>query len=161
MTTNNDNMTSDDNNFIFFHMFTRGLKKHQQKVTLYEFFVSSDVIEILKHILSNTIICYLRKKNYAALPCPVTTNTSAAMQKQLVQIKKEKLEVDTKEEDYVNGARIRSEMAKEELSDERSAELLNETPPAPAVEDPTAPMPTLDEILKKYKFSTGSSTINK
>jgi len=102
----------------------------------------------------------LRKKNYAALPCPVTTNTSAAMQKQLVQIKKEKMEVDTKE-DYVNGARIRSEMAKEELSDERSAELLNETPPAPAVEDPTAPMPTLDEILKKYKFSTGSSTITK
>ena len=28
-----------------------------------------------------------RKKGYAALPCPVTTNTSAAMQKQLVQVK--------------------------------------------------------------------------
>ena len=90
----------------------------------------------------------------------MTTNTSAAMQKQLVQIKKEKMEVDTKE-DYVNSVRIRSELAKEESPDERSAELLNETPPAPAVEDPTAPMPTLDEILKKYKFSTGSSTINK
>jgi len=94
----------------------------------------------------------LRQKNYAALPCPVTNTTSAAMQKQLVQIKKERLEsVDMKEEHFNN---VRNEMAQDRPVREASTDLLDETPPVP--EDTSAPMPTLDEILKKYKFSAGS-----
>ena len=94
----------------------------------------------------------LRQKNYAALPCPVTNTTSAAMQKQLVQIKKERMEsVDMKEEHFNS---VRNEMALERPASEASTDLLNETPPVP--EEIAAPMPTLDEILKKYKFSAGS-----
>ena len=94
----------------------------------------------------------LRQKNYAALPCPVSNTTSAAMQKQLVQIKKERMEsVDMKEEHF---NRVRNEMAEDRPASEASTDLLNETPPVP--EETAAPMPTLDEILKKYKFSAGS-----
>jgi len=94
----------------------------------------------------------LRQKNYAALPCPVTNTTSAAMQKQLVQIKKERMEsVDTKEEHFNS---VRNEMAQVNPASEALSDLLNETPPVS--EETAAPMPTLDEILKKYKFSAGS-----
>eukprot|EP00092_Neocalanus_flemingeri_P026307 GFUD01028520.1.p1 GENE.GFUD01028520.1~~GFUD01028520.1.p1 ORF type:complete len:657 (-),score=159.95 GFUD01028520.1:22-1992(-) len=98
----------------------------------------------------------LRQKKFAALPCPVTNTSSAAMQKQLVQIKKERMDV--KADKFSD---MRSEMMEDETPSEASTALLNETPPGPASEESTPGFSTtLDEILKKYKFKTGSSEDN-
>ena len=40
----------------------------------------------------------LKQKGFAALPCPVNATSNAAMQKQLIQIKKEKMETVKDEE---------------------------------------------------------------
>eukprot|EP00092_Neocalanus_flemingeri_P037533 GFUD01040868.1.p1 GENE.GFUD01040868.1~~GFUD01040868.1.p1 ORF type:complete len:645 (-),score=162.92 GFUD01040868.1:46-1980(-) len=98
----------------------------------------------------------LRQKKFAALPCPVTNTSSAAMQKQLIQIKKERMDV--KGDKFSD---MRSEMMDDETPSEASTALLNETPPGPASEESTPGFSTtLDEILKKYKFTTGSSEHN-
>ena len=55
-----------------------------------------------------------------------------------------------KEEHFNN---VRNEMAQDKPASEALTGLLNETPVS---EESAAPMPTLDEILKKYKFSAGS-----
>ena len=62
----------------------------------------------------------LKQKGFAALPCPVNATNNAAMQKQLIQIKKEKMET---------------------VKDEGVEQKGNST---------------LDAILKKYKFTTGT-----
>jgi len=92
----------------------------------------------------------LRKKGYAALPCPVTTNTSAAMQKQLVQVKKERLELADENPDD-NQMKIRKKIEEGESLAESSLKVGNDTP----VSGTSLP-PTLDDILKKYKFIPGS-----
>ena len=102
------------------------------------------------------IAFFYRKKNYAALPCPVTNTSSVAMQKQLVQIKKEKFEMDTdSKENNLNSDRVRKEMAEEESSRESSNNVVKDAPPV-STSAVSSPMPTLDEILKKYKFTTGT-----
>ena len=70
----------------------------------------------------------LKQKNFSALPCPVTNTSSAAMQKQLIQIKKEKIE-NMKEENF-NNTRSRSD---EETPREASI-TFNDTPSVPASE---------------------------
>ena len=95
-------------------------------------------------------ISNFRKKGYAALPCPVTTNTSAAMQKQLVQVKKERLEL-TDENPDENQMKIRKKIEEGESLAESSLKVGNDTP----VSGTSLP-PTLDDILKKYKFIPGS-----
>jgi len=93
----------------------------------------------------------LRKKGYAALPCPVTTTSSAAMQKQLVQVKKEKLEMTDSDMDK-SQTRLRNEIEKGDTLLESSVKVGSET----SVSTAPSPLPTLDDILKKYKFPTGS-----
>ena len=94
---------------------------------------------------------FFRKKGYAALPCPVTTNTSAAMQKQLVQVKKERLELADEAPDN-NQELIRKKIEEgDETIAESSVKVGNDTPASGA----SLP-PTLDDILKKYKFIPGS-----
>ena len=91
-----------------------------------------------------------RKKGYAALPCPVTTNTSAAMQKQLVQVKKERLELADEVSDN-NQVLIRKKIGEGETLGESSSKVGNDASASGA----SLP-PTLDDILKKYKFIPGS-----
>ena len=74
----------------------------------------------------------LLQKGFAALPCPVNATSSAAMQKQLIQIKKEKME-------------------NHEVKDEGSVTLQEIAAPKEAEKTSS-----LDEILKKYKFTTGA-----
>ena len=79
----------------------------------------------------------LKQKGFAALPCPVNATSSAAMQKQLIQIKKERMEV----KDEVPP---RSGGAKESSSSQAAAPEQAEKPSS------------LDDILRKYKFTTGA-----
>jgi len=85
----------------------------------------------------------LKKKGYGALPCPVA-NSSAVMQKQLTQVKQEKLEMDSMTDSQL---KFRKELAREdsrvETSDRSDSEVSHS-------ETTTSPMPTLDDILRKY-----------
>ena len=86
----------------------------------------------------------------------MSNTSSAAMQKQLVQIKKEKLEMDTdSKENQMNSDWVRKEIAEEESSGESSKNVVKDAPAVSTSAVPS-PMPTLDEILKKYKFTTGT-----
>ena len=76
----------------------------------------------------------------------MTTNTSAAMQKQLVQVKKERLELADDNPDD-NQMRIRKKIEEGENLAESSLKVGNNTP----VSGNSLP-PTLDDILKKYKL---------
>merc|ERR1712212_890023 len=92
----------------------------------------------------------LKKKGYAALPCPVTTNTSAAMQKQLVQVKKERLELADEASDN-SQVLIRKKIEEGETLGESSSSIVGNDASASSASLP----PTLDDILKKYKFIPG------
>ena len=74
----------------------------------------------------------LKQKGWAALPCPVNATSNSAMQKQLIQIKKEKMET-----------------AEEKPS-----------PSEPTLEESSTTnnfmSSSLDEILRRYKFTTGA-----
>ena len=78
-------------------------------------------------------------KSYKALPCPVNSNSNNSMQKQLIKIKKERME-DSRENP--------NETSKMET--EGSAVGSSDAPPAESGFDSS-----LDEILKKYKIVTG------
>ena len=80
----------------------------------------------------------------------MTTNTSAAMQKQLVQVKKERLELADEVPDN-NQVLIRKKIEEGETFGESSSKVGNDAPASGA----SLP-PTLDDILKKYKFIPGS-----
>ena len=90
-----------------------------------------------KHGKINVI---LRKKGYGALPCPVA-NSSVVMQKQLEQVKQEKLEMDDMTDNHV---KFRKQIAREESSDILDNSVSHS-------ETTTSPLPTLDDILKKYQ----------
>ena len=90
-----------------------------------------------KHGKINVI---LRKKGYGALPCPVA-NSSVVMQKQLEQVKQEKLEMDDMTDNHV---KFRKQIAREESSDTLDNAVSHS-------ETTTSPLPTLDDILKKYQ----------
>ena len=81
----------------------------------------------------------------------MTTTSSAAMQKQLVQVKKEKLEMTDSDMDK-SQTRLRNEIEKGDTLLESSVKVGSET----SVSSAPSPLPTLDDILKKYKFPTGS-----
>ena len=78
----------------------------------------------------------LKQKGFAALPCPVNATSSAAMQKQLIQIKKERMEVKDEVPSRSGGAKVSS----------------SSQAPAEQAEKPSS----LDDILRKYKFTTGA-----
>ena len=80
-----------------------------------------------KHGKVNNI---LKMKNFAPLPCPVFNATNSAMQKQLIQIKKESLDVSQSKpkyptEDYDSESANDSILALRNVS-----QLLNDTHPA-------------------------------
>lgn len=90
----------------------------------------------------------LNQKGFASLPCPVTNSHNAAMQRQLIKIKKERQE--SMEEDNMDTEEATIKPPSEQEGD--AIETTNKTD-----ELPTQPS-TLDEILRKYKFTTGSAS---
>jgi len=86
----------------------------------------------------------LKKKGYGALPCPVS-NSSMVMQKQLTQVKQERLEMDAMTD---NNLKFRKEIGGDDSRAEapdRYDDVVSHS------ETTTSPMPTLDDILRKYQ----------
>jgi hypothetical protein len=103
----------------------------------------------------------LKQKGFAALPCPVINSTSAALQRQLMQIKKEKVDTYRDDDDFnldtgnisVNTAEPKS-VPMEETTSTSDKSYRNIKTPSKSSDVPT----TLDEILRKYKFTTGTTS---
>ena len=87
----------------------------------------------------------LKQKGLAALPCPVNATSNSAMQKQLIQIKKEKMEM-TEEE----------KVPRSEPSLEESSTSNNFMSSSPSSSMSSSLSSSLDEILRRYKFTTGA-----
>jgi hypothetical protein len=88
----------------------------------------------------------LQQKGFAALPCPVINNTSAAMQRQLMKIKQEKAE-------YNGDGNLNSDLEASLDFKTVPEELSSENIAMPTSDVPT----TLDEILRNYKITTAAS----
>jgi len=84
----------------------------------------------------------LKNKGYGALPCPVS-NSSMVMQKQLTQVKQEKLEMDAMTDDHLKFRKEIGDDSRAEAPDRYDNEVSHS-------ETTTSPIPTVDDILRKY-----------